>query len=152
MERLTNLAADFAVETIVSTVSMTYKMMGPQYVSGDAFMPLTIPYLVEYFNVCAVSLMDHSDEYLNERFNEMTINMKYDSVCLLKDITILIMDLLTRMQIRDIVGEYDTTLKAVRAHLWFLVRTSTKKFKECDHEPLSAFDVPVFSVDTLSKM
>lgn len=128
-QKLFDLLAEFATDTVLGWVSLAYKSF-TQEVMKTTFLNILLSRFAQvYFNNCAHWVYNRNDAYINQKFDimlalEMPDSKKpYDPIDLLHIIVPMSMQILTNMNIKDIVGpNYELTMEAVRAHLRSLVR------------------------------
>ncbi len=145
---LFNLLADFSVYTVMGWVSASYKMYTREIMRTTYLNVMMSQFAGDYFNKCAHWVYNRTDPHINEKFDKMSTiqlpeakmagNSQYHPIDLLSIIVAMSMQLLAKMNIGGYISDdYDATMHAVEAHLWFLARQFefiAAGFNGCDNK------------------
>jgi hypothetical protein len=122
---LFNLIGCFSVDTLMGVIDLIWETYGPGFIKGAIFQEHIVKFLNVYFNDCAASLYDRTDDYINGVFDKMlsvNVDNPYDPIDILQISVMLVLNLLQNMEINDIVGNNKPLgLSVIRCHLVSLV-------------------------------
>jgi len=125
---LFNLIGCFSVDTLMSVIDLTWTTYDPGFIKGPTFREHIVKFLNVYFNDCAASLYDRTDNYINRIFDNMLsipVGRPYDPIDILQISVLLVLELVKNMEITDVVGNNKPLgLSVIRCHLVSLVTTN----------------------------
>ena len=146
--KLFDLMSKFTIDAVVGFISTGYKKFGPIILRGDSFVELILLFVNQYFNSCAVWIYSRTDDYINERFDEMMIPIKNDPIDILNNIVLMSVGALNEMTIHDVVSQdYKMTMEAVRVHVSSIIYNNDRACEliPCNHIHVRS-DEPVYNL------